>query len=110
MQEENTNTETSTADAAAATAVDQNADLQSAVDLGSDLLVMARDQKNTGIAILMATEDERTDLRSFIARGKQQVAASKQISALALAKAKERNAGRKLPPSKQPKANPAARK
>src|SRR3954471_15737463 len=88
---------------------DTNQNLQDAVDLASDILVMARDQKNTGITVLMAPADEVAALRSFVARGKQQVAASKNIASLALAKAKERNAGRKLPPSKQPKAKPAGK-
>lgn len=106
---ENTSNEQNT-EATAATSPEQA--LQDAVDLASDILVMARDQKNTGITVLTAPADEVAALRSFIARGKQQVAASKQIGALALAKAKERNAGRTLPPSKQPKAKatPAAGK
>lgn len=79
-------------------------DLQGAVDLASDLLVLARDQKATGTTLLTAPADEVAAIRSFIARGNAQKEAIKNIGAMALEKAKQRNAGRKLPPSKQPKA------
>jgi hypothetical protein len=108
----NENDQTGTEGTSTSNETNGQASLQEAVDLASDLLVMARDQKNTGITLLMTPESERAAIVSFIQRGKQQVAASKQIGALALEKAKQRNAGRKLPPSKQPKAKttPAAGK
>jgi hypothetical protein len=94
--------------ATTSTEQDGQAKLQEAVNLASDLLVLARDQKNTGIAALTAPPEEIAAVQSFIARGRQQQTASKQIYALSLAKAKERNAGRKVPPSRQKKTGKGA--
>jgi len=82
--------------------------LEDAVQLASDILVLARDQKNTGITVLNTPAEEVTAIRSFVKRGQTQIDAGKRISALALEQAKKRNEGRKLPPSKQRKTQAGA--
>jgi hypothetical protein len=69
-------------------------DVADAITLGSDLLVIARDQLNTGSVLIGMTPDERAAIASFVNKVKQQAEGVITLKAKIKEASKARNAGR----------------
>jgi hypothetical protein len=105
---ENTEATNAVENTSPVTSTDADAELKSVVKLADSLAATSRDKKNTAITLLTSTEEERNTISNFIRKVQLQADSAKKIYALSVAAARERNAGKPVPPSKQKKGKTAA--